>query len=170
MSVELPYRTALIPVREAPNGPVTTARLRRSTLLYAGLFLVGTAAAWWGGSSGVQAFGLGLVAPGGGFLLFASGGALSVLAHVGLAVLTVALFLLALFAWFGSGNVLAPIAIWLGSALAAGAMGHAETWPAANALVPGLVAVGAAGGVVARRRQLAQARRAPDPRNALQAE
>ncbi len=170
MSVASPYETALIPVREAANGPVTTARLRRTALVYAGLFLVGTSVAAWGGAPGVQAFGLGLVAPGGGFLLFASGGAFSVVAHVILAVVSVVLFGLALFAWFGSGNVLAPIGIWLGAALVAGAMNHHETWSAATAVVPGLVAVGAAGGWVARRRQLSQARRRRDRRNAFLAE
>ena len=156
MSVAPPYQTALIPVREAPNGPLTTARLGRSARVYAGLFLAGTALAGWGTSPGVQAFGLGMVVPGGGFLLFASGGAVGVLAHVTLAVVSVVLFLLALFAWFGSGNVLAPIAVWLGSALAAWAMGHPETWSAAPALVPGVVAIGLAGGWLVRRRQLAQ--------------
>lgn len=165
MEGSAPYETALIPDRDTPHGPVTKRHLRRTALGYTALFLIGLAAATLASSPAVQAFGLGLVLPGGGFLLFATGSPLEVAVHVSLALLTVALFLVALFAWFGSGNVLAPIVVWAGSAFGAAAMGHAETRPAATALVPGLVVAGALGGRLVLRRQLVAARARRDRRN-----
>jgi len=163
----LPYRTALIPDRPGPSGPITSARLRRTAVLYAALFLAGVALAALVPTSGIRAFGLGLVVPGGGFLAYAAGGPFGVLAHVGLAVLALALFLAALFAWFGSGNILAPPVVWLGSALMAAAMGHHATWAGATLLVPGLVVVGMATGLVLRRRNLVAARTRRERRNAF---
>jgi hypothetical protein len=165
-----PYRTALIPERAQPHGPVTIARLWRTALGYGAFFAVGTALAALSASPGVRAFGLGLLVPGGGFLVYAAGGPSSVLAHVGLAGLTFVAFLLALFAWFGSGNVLAPITVWLGAALWAGAMGHQDTWPLAIAFVPGLAVAVAGAGLVVRRRAIAAARQRRAKRNAFLAE
>jgi hypothetical protein len=113
------------------------------------------------------AFGLGLIVPGGGFLVYAAGAPISILEHVGLAVLTLVLFLAALFAWFGSGNILAPVIVWLGSALVAGAMAHEETWPFATVFVLALVLFGTAGGLVLRRRNLQVARARRERRNAF---
>jgi hypothetical protein len=45
MDANLPYETALIPDRNAPDGPITAARLRRTAVLYGALFLVGVAVA-----------------------------------------------------------------------------------------------------------------------------
>jgi hypothetical protein len=78
---------------------------------------------------------LGLIAPGAGFLLYACAGVM----HVALALATLAGFALALVMWFGAGNVLAPLFVWLGAALAAAAMHHHATWPAARTLVPSAV-------------------------------
>jgi len=165
MDANVLYETALIPDRDTPNGPITNARLRRSAVLYGALFLVGVAVAVFARSPRLEAFGLGLIVPGGGFLVYAAGGAVSIVEHVGLAMLSVALFLLALFAWFGSGNILAPIGIWLGSALGAAAMRHDETWSPANAFVVGLVVVGVAAGLFFRRRNLGAARARRERRN-----
>ncbi|MDJ0853135.1 MAG: hypothetical protein QNK04_32605 [Myxococcota bacterium] len=161
-----PYVTALIPERRQPNGPITTARLRRSATVYAALFLSGLSLALLTSSTGLQAFGLGLVLPGGGFLLYAAGGPLHLAIHAGLFVLSIALFLVALFAWFGSGNVLAPIVVWVGSALWAGAMGHVHIWEGAALAVPTIVLGGAAAALIASRRALAAATRRRDARNA----
>jgi Linalool dehydratase/isomerase len=170
IDTNLPYQTALIPDRHAPDGPITTARLRRTAVLYGTLFLVGVTVAALARSSGVQAFALGLIVPGGGFLVYAAGGPLSVVTHVGLALLTVALFLLAIFAWFGSGNILAPVVVWLGSALAAGTMRHHQIWSSATTFLPGLVVASGAAGLFLRRWNLAAARERRERRNVFLAD
>lgn len=162
-----PYTTVLIPKRATPNGPITTARLRRTAILYGVLFLAGVTLAGLAPSPGLRAFALGLVVPGGGFWVYAAGDALSMVEHVGLALLTLPIFLLALFAWFGSGNVMAPVVVWLGSALAAGAMGHDLTWSSATLFVPGLVVVGGVSRFFLRRRTLAAAQARRERRNAF---
>ncbi len=121
------YRTQgdpvpLIPEGKGLAGPVTSARWRRTALVYLALVALGTALAW-GSDPQWASFGLGLVVPGGGFL-FHAGGAGAALLHVGLFAGTVLLFLLALFLWVATGNLLAPILVWLGSAVAAAAMDH----------------------------------------------
>src|SRR5512134_1446828 len=53
------YKTALIPERDAVNGPVTSARLRRTGFVYLALSAAGLALAWLAVSPRQQAFGLG---------------------------------------------------------------------------------------------------------------
>ena len=166
----LPYTTVLIPNRATPNGPITTARLRRTAVLYGILFLTGGTVAALAESSGLRAFALGLLVPGGGFWVYAAGGPLSMVEHVGLALLMIPIFCLALFAWFGSGNIVAPIVVWLGSALAAGAMGHDRTWSSATLFVPALVGGGGAAGLFLRRRALAAAQTRRERRNTFLAD
>ena len=149
------YKTALIPERDAANGPITSARLRRAGLVYLALAVAGSALAWLAISPRLQAFGLGLIVPGGGFLLYPVGSLASTVAHVGLTLATWFVFGLALFAWFGSGNILAPIGVWLGAGIAAASMSHHHaTWPLARLAVPGLVMLLAAGAVLLRRRSV----------------
>jgi hypothetical protein len=106
------YEEALIP-DWLGRGPVTRSRMRRSGLLYALLALAGLAPYFLSWSPAWQAAGIGLWFPGAGFIA-SSGWSLLLLP------LTVALFAAALFAWFGSGNIVAPFVIWLGSAAVAG--------------------------------------------------
>ena len=96
--------------REATVGPVTSARHRRIAMIYAAMCVLGMLPTILGMSPGLQAAGLGLWIPGGGFLAV---GGWAIL----LFPLTLALFALAVFAWFGAGMVIAPIIIWLGAAL-----------------------------------------------------
>ena len=97
-------------------------------------------------SPSLQAAGLGLWIPGGGFL--AVGGWAIVLL-----VPTLALFALAVFAWFGAGMVIAPVIVWLGSALLAGKMAGEQSW----FLAPYFVAAIVAGiGIYAYQRQQAR--------------
>jgi hypothetical protein len=117
-------------------GPITAAKLKRSALAYAALCALGIAPTLLGLSPALQAAGLGLWFPGAGFL--ASGGFSLLLIPV-----TAALFGLAVFAWFGSAMIPAPIAIWLGAALLAGAIAGPEIWSPAAALVPALTVAGA---------------------------
>jgi hypothetical protein len=127
-------------------GPITAAKLKRTAIAYAALCALGLAPLLLGMSPAWQAAGLGLWFPGAGFL--ASGG-WSLL----LIPLTAVLFGLAVFAWFGSAMIPAPIAIWLGAAALAGVFAGAEIWVPAPWLVPALTVAGA---VALHRRNAAQ--------------
>ena len=102
-------------------------------MIYAAMCILGLLPAILGMPSSIQAAGLGLWIPGGGFL--AVGGWAILLFAV-----TLALFALAVFAWFGAGMVIAPIIVWLGSALLAGLMARGQTWFLAPYLVTAIVA------------------------------
>jgi len=96
-------------------GPVTRRYLRRTLLVYAAMLLAGVLPALLDASPSWQAFGLGLWLPGAGFLVT---GGWAIL----LFPLALVLFALSVIAWFWAGMVVAPIVVWLGAALAAGAM------------------------------------------------
>ncbi len=149
----------LIPVRSDALGPLTRGLLRRCALVYGVLALVGLLLAQTGESSGTQAFGLGLVFPGGGFVHFAAGGWPSVLAHVGCLLLSFLLFVISLLLWFGTGNQLAPLVAWLGSAMAAWAMAHEQTLAGSSLIVSALAATTLIAGLRQFRRNL-EARKA----------
>ena len=110
-----------------------------------------------------MALGLGLVMPGGGFLVFAAGTPMQVATHVGMTLATLAAFGGALVAWFGSGNIVAPVAVWLGAMLWSAsmahgapwshAMAHGASWPQAVIVVPGLALAAAACQFVLNRRR-----------------
>jgi len=101
-------------------GPVTRSRLRRFAIGYAFVVAIGLAL-FLRGSPGWQALGLGLWFPGGGFI--AAGGWWMLLLP-----LTIILFGLAFFAWFGSGMIVAPVIVWLGSAVLAAAATDDAIW------------------------------------------
>ena len=127
-TASLPYRLNPEPVAKLDlgksfAGPATAARWRRTALIYAGLLLLGTALAWLAQPEWA-AFGLGLTLPGGGFLLHAASPLASTMLHVLLFVGTLLLFVFALFLWIATGNITAPVLVWLGSALIAGTMDH----------------------------------------------
>ena len=111
------------------KGPVTASRHRRNALVYAGLCVAALAPAWLDASAGWQTAGLGLFLPGGGF--FALGGAWVLMVPV-----VLALFWLSCIAWFWNGMVVAPLAVWLGSAMMAGSLAGEAIWPPALALAP----------------------------------
>jgi Linalool dehydratase/isomerase len=119
--------------REAVKGPVTSWRQRRAALVYAAMCLLGFAPFMFGMSAGLKAVGAGLWMPGGGFV--AAGGWAIVMFPV-----TLALFGVAIFAWFGSGMVIAPILVWGGGALAAGAMAGDSIWAPGAFMVPVMAA------------------------------
>jgi hypothetical protein len=118
--------------REAVKGPVTTSRQRRAALTYAAMCLLGLLPFVFGMPAGLKAAGIGLWIPGGGFV--AAGGWAIVLFPVALAM-----FALAVFAWFGSGMVVAPIVVWGGAAAMAGAMTGDAIWTPGAILVPAMV-------------------------------
>jgi hypothetical protein len=151
----------LIEPRRRPVGPRVGKLLRRSAIGFAILWAIGLVPVVAGWSDGLTAAGLGLWFPGAGFLYSSD---------VPLLVATLVLFALAFVAWFGSGNVLAPIVVWLGAALLAGARADTGPWTWAEAGVP-LITIAVVGlGLVAREREFRRAQRRATDRNAYLAE
>ncbi|MEQ8659388.1 MAG: hypothetical protein RLW62_01085, partial [Gammaproteobacteria bacterium] len=122
-----------VQIPHGTRGPVTAARHRRNAIVYAVLSLVALAPLALAAGPGWQAAGLGLFLPGAGFL--AVGGWAMLLLPV-----TLALFWLAVVAWFWAGMVVAPLTVWLGSAALAGAMVGPAIWAPAAWLAPGAAA------------------------------
>ena len=121
-------------------GPVTTARQTRAKLFYLALAGFGFTLALLGGSSGLQAFGLGLVFPGAGFLQYLGDGWFWTAAHLFLFLLSALAFGFSLYyLWFYRGNAVGPVAIWFLSTLGAGLMDHHHQFEAAPVLVLALL-------------------------------
>ncbi|MCK9541522.1 MAG: hypothetical protein M0R03_05755 [Novosphingobium sp.] len=114
------------------GGPVTRARLRRFALGYALVCVAGLALVLWG-TPAWQAFGMGLWFPGAGFA--AAGGWWLLLLPV-----TIVLFGLAFFAWFGSGMIVAPVGVWAGAAALAATLTATVTGDAVWAPSPYIAA------------------------------
>lgn len=163
---------SLIPERTSPFGPVTTRHLMRSAALYGVVFVGGLLPILLDATDRWKAFGLGLIAPGAGFL-FTQGD----LAWIGL-VVTAALGYLAFTWWFGAGNVLVIPVVWIGAALVAALLtgNHGtHTWAEIAVPVAVLVVIGlrlyrkrqkfrrGAAAVKGFNRQLAQVKLPPSP-------
>ena len=126
---------------QAP-GPVTRRYQRRTLMVYLTCVALGLLPIVSGASGNWQAAGLGLWLPGAGFVAVGGWSAL-------LFPLTIALFAFSILAWFWAGMVIAPVMVWLGSALAAGLLAPAQASPLAYVAV-GLLLL--AGAVFVRRR------------------
>jgi hypothetical protein len=111
------------------KGPVTASRHRRNAFFYALICIVALLPTLLHWGPGAQAAGIGLFAPGAGFL--AAGGWTTLLFP-----LTLAVFWLSIVAWFWAGMVIAPLTVWLGSAVLAGALVGEQIWPPALYLAP----------------------------------
>jgi len=107
----------LLPSVERICGNVTRARIQRLLVFYILLVSLGSFLFLITNKGHFQAFGLGLILPGGGF--FANN--LQALQNeVWLnfpTVFSFFLFIISLGFWFGTGNLLAPPLVWVGSAL-----------------------------------------------------
>jgi|GEM_PF-320217 len=120
------YRTQGVPVLQIPldktaAGPATRHRWRRTASIYALIFAMGLVLAWTA-SAYWATFGLGLMFPGAGFLYHATGSATQIALHVGLFAGSIVLFLIGLFLWVATGNIVAPVLTWVGPAWAAALM------------------------------------------------
>ena len=116
----------------APNfapGPVTASRMRRNWTVYGCVVLLGLSTVALDMSPGWQAAGLGLLLPGAGFLSL--GGWWTLLLPLSLGA-----FWLSCVAWFWAGNVVAPLAVWLGAAAFAGVAAGPVAWAPAAWLAP----------------------------------
>ncbi|MDB5976520.1 MAG: hypothetical protein JWR07_3280, partial [Nevskia sp.] len=156
---------APIAVRDTVDGPLSTSRLRRTFLLYVLLALTGLVLALSAGPA-LRAGGLGLMLPGGGFLGHLGGGLWPSFGAVAGLLLTLLLFGAALFAWFGSGNIIAPVAVWLGAALLAAATAPAPGWSGAPWLLAAAIVAAATVMLRGRARYRARAIADRDRRNA----
>jgi hypothetical protein len=132
----------LLPERRSLCGPLTRRRIARLFLVYLAFFLLGLAVAQAARDPQWQAFGLGLMIPGGGFLAHAGLQTWHGAAHVAVAAAAFALFVGALFLWFATGNVIAPPLVWLLAAFAAASMDHGALEP--HAVQAAACTVGAA--------------------------
>ena len=94
-----------IPARERPHGPLTARRLNRFYAFLAIEFLLGITPLILGMSAPWQAFGLGMIFPGAGFL-YAGG-----IGGVIFAALSLAIFAVVMFLWWARGPILAPPAV-----------------------------------------------------------
>ena len=97
-------------------GLVTRSRVLRLIGGYSVLAGLGYAIATYAPDSRWQAFGLGLMWPGGGFWAHIDAW------HAVAAVSALFLFVVALGLWFGTGNIVAPPLVWLGMAVSAALM------------------------------------------------
>jgi len=163
---QTPSGRHLLPERIRLFGPVTARRVVRLAAVYAVLAGTGIAMAALSGDGHLQAFGLGLVLPGGGFLAHYDLISAAGLSHLVAAVAGLGVFVLACGLWFATGNVLAPPLAWLGMAVWAAAMPHGRTMPQALPTVLAVVGLAIATGGVATvvRVAVARHRRAADNR------
>lgn len=110
---------ALIPEKKGLNGATTLSKMRTTAVGYFLLFGIGLSLAlfhtvFW------KTFGLGLTLPGAGFLHFIGGSTGQIILYSFLFLFTLLLFGVGFFLWFGTGNILAPIVVWVGAAIIAG--------------------------------------------------
>ena len=130
---------ALLPARPRLLGPVTARRLARSVAVYGVLVLAGLALARYGGR-GWDAFGLGLILPGAGFLAQFDA------PHGAMAALGLLCFGFSLLLWFATGNALAPPLTWLLAAVLAAATSRGAV---ADGVARGVLLLIGAGGALA---------------------
>lgn len=128
-------KVPFIPLDKTAIGPVTRGHLRRTLARYLVLFVIGNALTLFSNAH-LAAFGLGVTFPGAGFLLYATGELASTAFHVALFLGTVFAFVISLFLWVATGNLLAPLTVWIGSALYAASMSHHHYWEGATWIVP----------------------------------
>ena len=98
---------APLPERRALCGPITLRRLARLGLIYAAIFAAGLFLALGVSNPHWQAFGFGMMVPGGGFFAHADG-TVHGLVHFGAGLMALAAFVFGLLLWFATGNAIAP--------------------------------------------------------------
>ena len=123
-------------------GPVTRKRLMRSVLLYASLYLLAASLMVFTDSDSVAAFATGLIAPATGFLYWANPAGVFQWWYLGLTVVAVSAFAIGMVLWFATGNIIAPVFMWIATAVAAAQVSHvlpasivALPWPFASHLL-----------------------------------
>lgn len=151
-----PAPAYLIPERTRRRGPLVAARLRRTAIAFGLVWIAALLPVVLDAAPGWKAFGLGLLLPGGGFLYTAD---------PVFVVLTLVLFAFAFVVWFGAGNILAPPAVWIGTAALSVLRVDSGRWSWAEWLVPALLAAIIVLGSLGERRAFAAAKRRARERN-----
>lgn len=113
---------APLPPYQRLFGPVTQARIARLLLAYLMLVAAGSALIAFAEGDALRIVGMGLVLPGAGFFAHADVCSADGVGHTAAALFAIAAFSVSVVIWFGTGNILAPPAVWLASAIAAGAL------------------------------------------------
>lgn len=108
-------------IKPRQTAVLSRARERRTLFVYACCAAVGLMPTLLDMAPAWRAAGLGLLFPGAGFL------SLGLLGIV-FAAFTLALFVVAMIAWFGAGMVIAPVIVWLGAAGLAFAFASDASW------------------------------------------
>lgn len=125
------HQITLLPPYQRLFGAITKSRVLRLAWIYLLLLAVGSALLHGSRSDSLQIFGLGLILPGAGFLAHADFDTAQGLAHLAVALLAFAAFVISVGVWFGTGNVLAPPLVWLLAAGWAATMRHGFVQPEA---------------------------------------
>ena len=128
------------------RGSISNLYQLRSLVGYALIVLAGTMLAWMPLSIPWQSFGLGLIVPGGSYLMYLSGDATQISLHLLYFSIALSSFAASVFIWFATGNIIAPPLIWLLLAFVGGFAGHGGVhdlhqpaiWENARILLPAL--------------------------------
>lgn len=123
---------APLPIRHMLCGPIATRHIAWFATLYLLIALTGFFLSIFDNPLSLRIFGLGLMFPGGGFLVNASTETLQGWLHIGMILGGGLSFSMAVMGWFATGNVLLPPLTWLALAVAASTMGHSHHMPAAS--------------------------------------
>ncbi len=157
-------KVALIEDRAGFYGSTTARQLRLTCCGYLLLAVFGLWLAFQ--QQGFMAvFGLGLSFPGAGFLFYLGGDAGHIAIHALMFLASLVVFGLGFFLWFASGNILAPIVAWLGSAAIAASMHQHITAPIAPWIMVVLIPVGFAVMLLMKKRATDETRRNRERRN-----
>ena len=122
VNIRLMFKNSRLPM---PWGPVTRKLLLRTALLYGAIYLLALLLAVYPASEQYSALAAGLLFPGAGFLFWANPVGSGYLWFIGMFVGALGLFAVAMVLWFATGNIIAPVLIWFGSAVVAAMIGGA---------------------------------------------
>jgi Linalool dehydratase/isomerase len=111
-----------LPFKNSLHGRVTQQKIIRLILIYGLVFCLAQVLMFTSSASHVQALAMGLILPGAGFLALSNSLNNIDFMHVAMALSVLCLFIGSLILWFGTGNAIAPILVWVLSALVSAAL------------------------------------------------
>jgi hypothetical protein len=141
-------RSLEIPIADRASGPMTRARHRRLLAVLGSAQVAGLAAAAANAPGHRQAFAVGLMAPGGGFLYTRD---------PALFVVSLVAFAFSMLLWFGAAGMVVPPLVWIAAAAVAGrrASSGRRTWRGAGFVLAAALATTGAEMLRHRRRTFA---------------
>ncbi len=113
----MPTAISAFPERTSIWGPATRTRLARTAFSYITVCMIAAGANLLHPTPGLSSLTLGLIVPGGGWLLWSGTEGVGAALAIGGFVATALAFLIAIVIWFATGNVILPLVLWFGSAL-----------------------------------------------------